>query len=405
MTRKKEQKLSQVMEDYLETIYVLSKDKGYARTGEIARSLEVSPSSVVEMVGKIAKIGLLEWRRYEGVFLSADGRMRGEVIHIRHEMLRRFFEFIGVEPEVANKEACIIEHELSPVTTSAIGNFVNFLQTPAGSSTGSALRLFQQFQDAGLPWEDNYLNTQPASDEEVLHSASRSRNQHEILSALTRHDLLNTMSTLYGYLDLLKGFSTGEEMNVVISRIESVIGSLNRQVSSSTEHLIGGSAYTWINLGELIDIAAESLAPSGIQVQHDLSSLEVYGDSLLEKVIFNLIENSIRHGGDITRINFGLTLTGETLTWYIQDDGTGVADEEKEEIFRTSETNNKRKGLFLVDQVLSACRMKICECGIYGQGARFEVLVPPGLYKFIKENGTSRETVSQFSGRETMAES
>jgi len=399
MTRKKSQKLSQVMEDYLETIYVLSKDKGYARTGEIARSLEVSPSSVVEMVGKISKIGLLEWRRYEGVFLTADGRMRGEVIHIRHEMLRRFFEFIGVEPEVANKEACIIEHELSPVTTAAIGNFVTFLNTPAGSGTGKALNLFLKYQDAGLPWEEMNSIHQSATEETVLTDAVKSRYHHDILSALTRHDLLNTMSALYGYLDLLRDFSTGKEMNVVIARIESVIGSLNRQISGSTDHLIAGSGYTWMNPGYLIDAASENLNTEIVQVEPNLRLIEIYGDPLIEKVVYNLLENSIRHVDRVSQITSGYIRTEKDLIWYIQDDGGGISTEDKETIFYASKGKNTGKGLFLADQILAASRMKITECGIYGQGARFEIFVPCGLFREIREQSAAAEPDTLITGK------
>lgn len=397
--RRKCQKLSQVMEDYLETIYVLSKDKGYARTGEIARSLEVSPSSVVEMVGKIARMGLLEWRRYEGVFLTTDGKMRGEVIHIRHEMLRRFFEFIGVDPEVANKEACIIEHELSPVTTAAIGNFVSFLNTPAGSGTGKALNFFLKYQDAGLPWEEMNCIHQSATEETVLNATMKSHHHHEILSALTRHDLLNTMSALYGYLDLLRDFSTGEEMNVVIKRIESVIGSLNRQISGSTDHLIAGSGYIWMNPGCLIDAASENLNTELIQVEPTLRLIEIYADPLIEKVVFNLIENSIRHADGVSKITSGYTRTGKDLIWYIQDDGGGISTEDKETIFYASMGKNKGKGLFLADQILAASRMKITEDGIYGQGARFEILIPCGLFREIREQSAAAEPDVLITGK------
>lgn len=251
--KKTDHKLSQTMEDYLETIFVLSKNKGYARTGEIARSLNVSPSSVVEMVGKIAKLGYAEWKRYEGVFLSPKGRMHGEVIHIRHETLRQFFEFIGVNQEIANKEACIIEHELSPVTTSAIGNFVSFLNTPAGSQSISALKLFLKLQSTGLTWEYPVTVSDPEMNEIVVHTAMKSQSNQDILSIITRHDLLNTITALFRYLDLLKSMTTGKEMNLVVSRIEATISAINRQISNSSDHLIPGlSGHRWINPGQLV---------------------------------------------------------------------------------------------------------------------------------------------------------
>jgi Mn-dependent DtxR family transcriptional regulator len=385
--KKPVQKLSQAMEDYLETIYVLSKTKGYARTGEIARSLNVSPSSVVEMVGKISKLGYAEWKRYEGVFLSPEGRMRGEVIHIRHETLRQFFEFIGVAPDVANKEACIIEHELSSITTSAIGNLVSFLNTQAGSQTISALELYLKIRDAGLPWESAGIIQQPVSPEKVVQSAKKSLVNRDILSVITRHDLLNTLSALHRYLDLLKSFSTGEEMDLVVSRIESTIQAINRQISTSSDHLIPGlSGHKWMNLSQLVTNALTMIDSGSVVIEHNIRSIEVYGDTLLEKVVFNLLDNAIRHGGGVSRIICGYSSGENSLVWYIQDDGEGIRDEEKEQIFRAPTQNNPGTGLFLAFQILSACGMQIYERGKQGEGARFEITIPDGLFRIIETN-------------------
>lgn len=392
--KKPDQKLSQAMEDYLETIYVLSKDKGYARTGEIARSLNVSPSSVVEMVGKISKLGFVEWRRYEGIFLSPEGRLRGEVIHIRHETLRQFFEFIGVSPDIANKEACIIEHELSPITTSAIGNLVSFLNTPAGGQTISALELFLKMQSTGLSWENAATVQEPALKEMVMQSARKSQANHDILSLITRHDLLNTITALYRYLDLLKVMSTSEEMKIVVSRIEGTVQAINRQVSTSSDHLIPGLAgQKWMNLGQLI-IHAESMVLLGSAVvEQNLGSVEVFGDTLLEKVIYNLLDNAIRHGEGVTRITCGYMQKENSLIWFIQDDGIGIPAENKEHLFGASAQNIRGTGLYLVYQVLSACGMQITECGTYGAGARFEITIPNGLYRLVITKNTTTEQI------------
>lgn len=392
--KKPDQKLSQAMEDYLETIYVLSKDKGYARTGEIARSLCVSPSSVVEMVGKIAKLGFVEWRRYEGIFLSPEGRLRGEVIHIRHETLRQFFEFIGVSPDIANKEACIIEHELSPVTTSAIGNLVSFLNTPAGGQTISALELFLKMQNTGISWENAATVQEPVLKEMVMHSARKSQANHDILSLITRHDLLNTMTALYRYLDLLRTMTTSEEMKLVVSRIEGTVQAMNRQVSTSSDHLIPGLAgQKWMNLGQII-IHAESMVLFGSAVvEQNLGFVEVFGDTLIEKVIYNLLDNAIRHGEGVTRITCGYMQQENSLVWFVQDDGIGIPDEHKDQLFRVSAQNSRGTGLYLAYQVLSACGMQIVECGTYGTGARFEITIPNGLYRFVNMHIPKAEPV------------
>ena len=129
------------------------------------------------MVGKIARLHLAVWKRYEGVDPTPEGRVHGEIVHIRHETLRRFFELTGVSPDIADTEACIIVHVLSPVTTTAIGNLVRFLETPTGANTCSALNMFLQFQDAGIPWSGSVESSLPVSSDDV-HGSIRKTDQH-----------------------------------------------------------------------------------------------------------------------------------------------------------------------------------------------------------------------------------
>jgi len=72
--------LSRKVEDYLEAILCVAREKGYARTSDVAKELSVSPSSVVEMFQKLGHMGLVTYRRYEGVTLTPEGRSIAEVI-------------------------------------------------------------------------------------------------------------------------------------------------------------------------------------------------------------------------------------------------------------------------------------------------------------------------------------
>ena len=387
------QKLSQVMEDYLETIFVLSKDKGYARTGEIAKSLKVSPSSVVEMIGKISKLGYVEWRRYEGVFLSPEGKMRGEVIHIRHETLRKFFEFIGVDPGIANKEACIIEHELSPITTSAIGNLVSFLNTPAGLQTISALNLFVKIQNAGLPWESQVIIKETEFNQTNITSTIRSQVNTDIISVITSHDLLNTTSSLLRYLELLKTMSSGNEMDLVICRIEATIQSINRQISTSSNNLLPGfSEPKWMNLTEVFNNTIKMLDMDSVEIEHNLDIIAVYGDPLLEKAVYYILESSIRNGNSVSQILSGYRLRSGSLLWYIQDNGLGIPEEEKKIMFNALTEKNNGKYLYIAYQILKTCGFDIREVGKPGDGAKFEISIPNGLYQ-IREKYVDAEKI------------
>ena len=104
--------LSRRVEDYLEAILNVTLEKGYARTKDVACELDLSPSSVVEMFRKLDGMGLVEYRRYEGVVLSAAGREVAEVIKFRHDTLKAFLMAIHVPKKIANADACYMEHEL-----------------------------------------------------------------------------------------------------------------------------------------------------------------------------------------------------------------------------------------------------------------------------------------------------
>jgi len=135
--------ISRKTEDYLEAILNISSTKGYARTKDIAEELCVRPPSVVEMIQKLSQMGFLTYRKYEGVTLTDKGRKIAEVVKDRHETLRSFLELFQVPEEVATKDACKMEHELSPETLAQIRRFSAFLkESPKAAAT---LKDFERF--------------------------------------------------------------------------------------------------------------------------------------------------------------------------------------------------------------------------------------------------------------------
>ncbi|KUG20033.1 MAG: metal-dependent transcriptional regulator [Methanomicrobiaceae archaeon] len=119
--------LSRKAEDYLEAILNITLEKGYARTKDVAQELGVRPPTVVEMIQKLDAMGLAVYRRYEGVTLTPEGRSIAEVIKSRHDTIRAFLTLIRVPAAVADHDACIMEHELSPETIEQLRHFVEFM--------------------------------------------------------------------------------------------------------------------------------------------------------------------------------------------------------------------------------------------------------------------------------------
>lgn len=116
------------MEDYIEQIYLLIEQKGYARVSDIADSLNVHPSSVTKMVQKLDKDAYLIYEKYRGLILTPQGKKIGKKLVERHALLERFLLQIGVDKEQAYKDVEGIEHHLSWDSINAIGNLVTYLE-------------------------------------------------------------------------------------------------------------------------------------------------------------------------------------------------------------------------------------------------------------------------------------
>jgi Mn-dependent DtxR family transcriptional regulator len=115
-------------EDYLERIYELIEQKGYARVVDIAQALEISQPSVTAMVQKLAQTGYLNYERYRGLTLTEKGRVVAGAIRERHQILQRFFTLLAVPTETQEQDIEGIEHCLSPATMSALARLTDFFE-------------------------------------------------------------------------------------------------------------------------------------------------------------------------------------------------------------------------------------------------------------------------------------
>lgn len=108
-------RLSENVEMYLETIYVLTETGSVARTKDIANDWHVSQPSATEMVQKLAAQGYVHYEPYRGVTLTGQGLEIGRAVIRKHRLLERFLvEIVGVAREEAEDAACHMEHVIPP---------------------------------------------------------------------------------------------------------------------------------------------------------------------------------------------------------------------------------------------------------------------------------------------------
>ena len=116
------------MEDYLERIYKLIDEKGYARVSDIAEGLEVHPSSVTKMIQKLDKDQYLIYEKYRGLILTNKGKKMGKRLVDRHQLLESFLTMIGVREENIYGDVEGIEHHLSWDSITCIETLVEYFR-------------------------------------------------------------------------------------------------------------------------------------------------------------------------------------------------------------------------------------------------------------------------------------
>ena len=107
----------------------------------------------------------------------------------------------------------------------------------------------------------------------------------------------------------------------------------------------------------------------------------IYADPLIEKVFSNLIENAVRYGGKISSVRFSFEQDKDLSKIICEDDGRGIAEEEKDKIFLFQYGKNTGQGLFLSKEILAITGISIEETGIPDKGARLEIICPVGTIR------------------------
>ncbi len=220
--------------------------------------------------------------------------------------------------------------------------------------------------------------------QEALSQANKKLN---LLSSVTRHDILNQLTALIGYLDISRMLvhdpvKLGEFIRKEIVTAETI----EKQILFTRDYQnMGIKVPVWQNVNVNISRAVSSLPMRDIRVAVDRIDFKVLADPLFEKVFYNLIDNALKHGGDtITAVRFSSHESDHGMTIVCEDDGVGISRKEKNHLFERGFGKHTGLGLYLVREILSITGITIRETSKPGKGARFEIFVPKGTYRFRK---------------------
>jgi len=217
--------------------------------------------------------------------------------------------------------------------------------------------------------------------EEALKEALKKLN---MLSSITRHDILNQVTGLRTFLELSREDLKGTRFEEFIEKEDQAAEAIQRQIEFTRYYQdIGVNAPDWQNMETAIREASSQLSLATIDLQVAVGGTEVFADPLIVKVFFNLMENSLRHGGGVMRLSFSSRETKAGLVIAYRDDGAGISAEDKVKLFRKGFGKHTGLGLFLSREILAITGITITENGEPGNGVQFEITVPEGAYRFI----------------------
>jgi len=242
-------------------------------------------------------------------------------------------------------------------------------------------------EDKGIPAFLSVITdiTERKAAEEALFRVNK---KLTILSSVTRHDIKNQLIALSAYLELSK-----ETLGDVPAASEYLRKEM--RIAETIEHQIdftrvyenmGTTAPAWQNISASVRRATAALPMRNVRVEVDRTDLEIYADSLFEKVFYNLIDNALNHGGKtLTTIRISSSVTDAGLVITCEDDGTGIPAQDKQHLFEQGYGKHTGLGLFLSREILSITGITIAETGEPGKGARFEILVPKASWRAVPD--------------------
>ncbi|UUX92507.1 PAS domain S-box protein [Methanoplanus endosymbiosus] len=331
--------------------------------------------------------------------------MNGRVVRVNNTILSR----LGyLESELIGRDATILrpanrmEEVISNIQAMIAGE-IDSCMIPVLTKEGKLIEA-ETTVTRGL-WDNNQVLIAVVRDissrkraEEAFKIANK---KLQLLSGITRHDILNQIMVIEGYLDIADSIEKDPELERYLNNVNQATYSIQRQIEFTREYNeLGSEDPFWFNLPPLM----EKTGRGNITLICDCKGLFIFADPMIERVLSNLYDNTLRHGKGATGIRVSCRpeeqpeeepdgghekekkTHGYIIIW--EDDGCGVPDDMKEKIFERGVGANTGLGLFLIREILAITGITIRENGVHGKGARFEMTVPDGAWRIEKDINT-----------------
>ena len=232
---------------------------------------------------------------------------------------------------------------------------------------------------AGLVFIIRDITDRKASERALV----QAREKLALMFKITRHDILNLLTAMTGYLCIAE--DKAESLDVSLTKVIQTCQNLADRIAdhiriTGTYHEHESGEPVWQSLDSLIRRLIQEMSNT-VQITADIEPVEIRADPLMYKVLYNIAENSVRHGENTTLITCESAIINDSFILVMEDDGKGILEEEKSRIFEPGFGKNTGLGLSFCMDILNYSGILIKETGKAGSGARFEILFPPGTWR------------------------
>jgi PAS domain S-box-containing protein len=220
---------------------------------------------------------------------------------------------------------------------------------------------------------------------QALDAITLANKKLNLMYDITRHDILNKITILFGLIDMTKASSSPDEREQFLHEINDAGQAIYQQIALTRDYQeVGIKNPQWNPMEDVISRVISGFSGTGLHFGSTIKNLEIYADPLIEKVMYNLVDNAIRYGEKITTLSFSSHISENGMELVCEDDGIGIEAGLKEKIFERGFGNNTGLGLFLTREILMITGITIRETGEPGIGARFVIYLPKGTYRFVE---------------------
>jgi PAS domain S-box-containing protein len=206
-----------------------------------------------------------------------------------------------------------------------------------------------------------------------------------LLAEITRHDIRNKLTVLGGYLELFTDHPPEPQHSMYLTKLKTAVKMITENIEFTKLYQdLGVVEPKWQNVTDLFYRVCIHIDIRKIRFEAPADGLEIFADPLLERVFYNIVENAVEHGDRVSVVRLFSEELSDSLLIRIEDDGIGIPVHDKEMIFERGFGKNTGLGLFLSREILSITNISIKEAGEFQHGARFEMNVPKGVYRFSR---------------------